>query len=345
MNINWVANKTINQKKVNHLLESSLKLNNFCNNGPNVKLLENIIRNKLKIDDSKSVICTSNGTTACHAIYGAFCYIFHKKLQFATQSFTFPSSAQSIMGNTIIVDSSEDGGINIDEIPNDVDGIVVTNCFGNVCDIDKYVEWGKSRNKLVVFDNAGTPFTFYKGKNSINYGTASFISFHHTKQLGFGEGGAIIINKDYEVAVRNIINFGINNDMNSPWNIYGSNYKMSDLQAVYIIQYLDNMDEIVNHHKKLYKIIKNSGINLYPNYSDDEPFCFCIGLMFDEKSYEIKEYLLKNGIYCRKYYNPLKSTKQSNKVYHKIVCIPCNIDINDEQYDKILNYCRILYKY
>lgn len=337
MNINWIARKTINKDKVNNLIESSLKLNHFCNNGPNVELLENLIRDKFKVDDTKVIICVSNGTVACHAIYGAFSFMYHRELKFATQSFTFPSSAQGIMKNTIIVDSSKDGGINLDQVPNDIDGIVVTNCFGNVCDIDKYVNWGKSRGKLVIFDNAGTPFTFYKGKNSINYGNASFISFHHTKQLGFGEGGAIIIDKDYDVAVRNIINFGINNQMNTPWNIYGSNYKMSDLQAVYIIQYLDNMDKIIDHHKKLYKKVNDAGFNLYPNYSEEEPFCFCIGIIFNTGSYELKEKLLKNGIYCRKYYNPLISTIQSNKFYDQIICIPCNSDIREKDYDTIIN--------
>ena len=53
-------------------------------------------------------------------------------------------------------------------------------------------------NKFLIFDNAATPFTYYKGKSCCNYGHGSTISFHHTKPLGFGEGGAIIVDKKYE---------------------------------------------------------------------------------------------------------------------------------------------------
>jgi dTDP-4-amino-4,6-dideoxygalactose transaminase len=106
----------------------------------------------------------------------------------------------------------------------------------------------------LIFDNAATSYSFYNNKNSCNYGNASTISFHHTKPIGFGEGGAIIIDLKYEKYVRNIINFGIDNySIESTWDRKGANYKMSDIQAVYIIQYLDNFHTIIEHHVMLYK--------------------------------------------------------------------------------------------
>ena len=162
-----------------------------------------------------------------------------------------------MLKDAIIVDIDEDGGIDLEQIPKNVNGIIVTNCFGNVVDIDKYVNWCKERNIFLVFDNAGTAYTFYKGKNSCNYGNGSIISFHHTKPFGFGEGGAIIVDKKYEYTIRKLMNFGIDN--NKPqeyelyWNRLGNNYKISEISALYIFQYLrENFDNIIEHHRKLY---------------------------------------------------------------------------------------------
>ena len=58
---NWVPNKNIDTDLVNELLEKSLEMNHFTNNGPNVQLLESLIRDKFKIKDDKSVIAVTNG--------------------------------------------------------------------------------------------------------------------------------------------------------------------------------------------------------------------------------------------------------------------------------------------
>ena len=149
------------------------------------------------------------------------------------------------LSNAKIIDIDLDGGLNLEELDSSIDGIIVTNIFGNIVDIAKYEKWAKDNNKFLIFDNAATPFTFYKGKSCCNYGNGATISFHHTKPLGFGEGGAIIVDKKYEKNIRCLINFGINLTDNY-WVKEGNNYKMSDISAVYIIQYLDNFDLIVN---------------------------------------------------------------------------------------------------
>ena len=44
MDIEWVPRKSLNITRVNELLEISLQKNHFTNGGPNVKLLEERIR-------------------------------------------------------------------------------------------------------------------------------------------------------------------------------------------------------------------------------------------------------------------------------------------------------------
>lgn len=337
--INWISNKKINYEKVNSLLQKSLECNQFTNYGPNVRLLEDKIREILLIDEEKSIIVVNNGSTALQVLTSSIDYFNKKKHKWATQSFTFPPSAQGNLSNVRIIDIDLEGGIDLNQINDDIDGIIVTNIFGNIVNINKYEKWAKDNNKFLIFDNAATPYTFYKGKNSCNYGNGSTISFHHTKPLGFGEGGAIIVDKKYEKNIRCLINFGIDLTENY-WVKEGNNYKMSDISAVYILQYLDNFDEILNKNLQMYNYMKErlpKNIKLFPTFDDGTilPSCFC--LLFDNYNDNIRIKMIENNIFCRKYYHPLKDTKNTIEIYKKILCLPCNVDMNLSDIDIILS--------
>jgi dTDP-4-amino-4,6-dideoxygalactose transaminase len=342
MDVEWVPKKSINTTRVADLLETSKKTNHYTNGGPNTKLLEETIRELLRIDSGKSVVCVSNGTVAIWAVVACLEVFHSKSLQFCTQSFTFPASAQGYLENVKIIDVDNEGGIDLLQInPEECDGVIVTNVFGNVVDTQKYEEWCKKYDKLLVFDNAATSYTTYKGKNSCNYGHASTISFHHTKPIGFGEGGCIIIDGKYENALRNILNFGIDNTARLPkWNRKGGNYKMSDIQAVYILQYVERVDHIKAHTQALFEYFlkktktESLDIELFPNFSDTTPFVSCITI-FSGKSRRIIASLLENKIYSRKYYQPLIDVPVSTFLYDKVVCVPCTIDMTTSDIDHI----------
>lgn len=344
MEINWVPDKKINNNRVNNLINNSLKNNQFTNYGPNVQLLEKTIREKLQINKNKAVIAVTNGSVALHSLSTGIKYFHNREINWTTQSFTFPPSAQGTLSNTKIVDIDLDGGIDLKEINDATDGIIVTNIFGNVVDIDKYEKWANDNDKFLIFDNAATPFTFYKGQSCCNYGVGCTISFHHTKPLGFGEGGAIIVDKKYEKNIRCLNNFGI--DLTDEyWVREGNNNKMSDISAVYIIQYLDNFDNIIKKHQELYnyfteKIKENNldnKLKLFPNFGEkNKTFLSCFSILFNNYDDNIRLKLLENGIFCRKYYHPLVETKNSKNIYDKILCLPCNIDMTFKNIDLII---------
>ena len=344
--LNWIQKKCINTELVNELLVKSLEINQFTNNGPNVKLLESFIREKFLIDDSKAVIAVTNGAVALHALSSGIQYSENIQIQWATQAFTFPPSAQSNLSSCKIIDIDLDGGINLDDLDSTINGIIVTNIFGNIVDIDKYVNWSKNNNKFLIFDNAATGYTFYKGKNSVNYGHGCILSFHHTKPFGFGEGGAIIVDKKYEYSIRCLNNFGIGLTDNY-WVKEGNNNKMSDISAVYILQFLmDNMVTIIDKHMELYSYFKHkmrenniTHFKLFSSFhtEDDIIVPSCFTLLFEEYEDKVSIRLLENNIFCRKYYHPLNAAKNANIVFDKILCIPCTSDMNKSDIDKIIS--------
>lgn len=359
--MSWIAKKPINFKRVTELLENNIATNQFTNGGPNTTYLEDLIRKKLKINNDKSIIVVNNATSALHCIVYAlelfldnpdsnYNYLYSQldinliklnKTKWITQDFTFPPSAQGPLKDVIILDIDNEGGLSLEELKkktklNNIRGIIVTNIFGNCVNINKYTNFAKEHNIFLIFDNAATPYTFYNSSNTCNYGNASIISFHHTKPIGFGEGGAIIIDKRYDSCCRRIINFGIDNNNALTWKAMGNNYKMSEIAAVYIIQYLeDYFDKIVKHHTKIYnhvisRMINNNEYKLYPNYADKDSDIIinCICYLLNNSNNKLKELQNKN-INARKYYYPLTYKPNSEHMYNNILCYPCNLDIKN----------------
>lgn len=344
--IAWVPKKTVDWPHVQSLLAECEQTGQYTNGGPVVKRLEHFLAHHLGIDaSSKEVICVSNGAVAIWAAAAALELHTGRTLRWATQAFTFPPSAQGFLKDTLIVDIDDEGGLDLNAVPLDaVDGIIVTNVFGNTVNVERYVEWSKAHGKFLLFDNAATAFSKTReGKNVGNMGHAATISFHHTKPLGFGEGGAIIIDKDYAAAVRRIINFGIDNGAENPvWDRLGSNYKMSDIAAAYILQYLDRgqLESILHHHRHLYSYAVArlpAGIQPFPTY-DSSPFVACLALLMEPgRSLRAQEALAKQGIFSRKYYRPLEPLPKTQALYDRILCIPLHRDLTERDMDRMLD--------
>lgn len=339
--ISWIPTKKIDWHYVQELLTDSELSGKMTNGGPVVQRLEKFISKTLRIRDSKEVICVSNGTVALWATIAAIELEQGKKLKWATQAFTFPSSAQGYL-NPQIIDIDLEGGLDLNKVPNDIDGIIVTNVFGNTVNIAKYEKWAKDFGKYLVFDNAASPLSVYNTNTNINNaGTASTISFHHTKPFGFGEGGAIIIDNKYSQFVRRIINFGIDNaNINSSWSQFGGNYKMSDIAAAFILQYIDKeqFEKTIDQNKKLYKYALSKlpdTIKAFPSY-DSSPFVSCLALLMDPfKSIYAQSLLMENNIFCRKYYKPLQNLPVAMEFYNQIICVPLHSDMKESDIDLI----------
>ena len=291
MSISWLARKTINWDQVQEILKPCEESNQYTNIGPVIGKLETFIRTKFGISSEKAVIVTSNGTTALHALIAGINVSEGRELAYCTQSFTFPSSVQGPLINSKIIDIYENGGLDLFQLPktNDYDGIIVTNVHGNVTDIDKYLYFCEENKKILIFDNAATGYTYYGGINSCNYGTASIISFHHTKPFGFGEGGVIVVNREYEKSIRKVLNFGIDNTVGETalYHPFGSNYRMCDINAAFILSYLkDNFEKIVERHIEIYEFVKKNlpdGFKLFPNFSEETPVCSSICILADKE--------------------------------------------------------------
>jgi dTDP-4-amino-4,6-dideoxygalactose transaminase len=347
--MSWVPTKTIDHDNVHRLLDESLSARHLTNYGPNVRALETRLRSLMNINDDRAVIVTNSGAHALHATIDGINLFYKQTKTFATQDFTFPSALQGPLKGSIVVDVTDDmefdlneldGLDSLDPIPGyrTVDGIIVTNIFGHCCRLSTYVNYCEKKNLLLVFDNATGPLTEFEGSNINNYGDASIVSLHHTKPLGFGEGGVIVVKKKYEATIRGIMNFGYMNTGPRKWDPLGNNYKMSDVSAVYINDFLNTAKLIHEHHERLYKhFLKSvrSPITLFPDHSSSS-LVSCIPFFLPFDTTEVIRRINAIGVEARQYYPALTGKPVSSQKFRTIVCLPCNTDMTTDVIDRCL---------
>lgn len=79
-------------------------------------------------------------------------------------------------------------------------------------------------------------------------------------------------------------------------------------------------------------------LKLFPSFHDDDAhFSSCFCLLFDNYDDNIRLKLLENNVFCRKYYHPLKETKNTLEIFNKILCVPCTVDMTLKDIDYIIN--------
>lgn len=175
-------------------------------------------------------------------------------------SYTFVSTANAFVlrgGVPVFVDIRPDT-LNIDEnlieaaITDRTKAICVVHYAGVSCEMDKILEIAKKHNLYVVEDAAQALSSTYKGKQLGTIGDLACFSFHETKNVISGEGGALIINNEKFIERAEIIREkGTNRSKffrgqvdKYTWVDIGSSFLPSDMIAAFLYSQLENMDKI-----------------------------------------------------------------------------------------------------
>jgi dTDP-4-amino-4,6-dideoxygalactose transaminase len=336
--IKWVPRKNINLDNINKKIKDIYETNIFTNNGLNVQECQKKIKQMFNINENKDILMVCNGAMGLNALANGYNMLYNKKLRWAVQSFTFPCSVQYAFENSIVIDIDINMGPDIKkltELVNLYDGVVVTNCFGNCTNIKLYEDFCAVNNKILIFDNAASPYTFLDNKCILNYGNACMVSLHHTKPIGFGEGGFIVFDKNMKNNMEKTICFGYTSINKIDYDVFASNCKMSEIACIFINEYLNNLHNIFNHHTKLTQYfideIKRNNItnvSLFKNYANyNESLLSCLPIILSKYSVDLSIFTEK-GIEAKKYYKPLDSSYNSNELYKNIICLPLTVGMD-----------------
>ena len=314
--LKFISSKIPNWERVQSFLADCSLTNKWSNFGPVSDKLERLLTSQLKLDDDLSVVMTASGTSALHALAQMHSYLNGKQLKWLTSSFSFPCLNQGPLQNSVLVDCDEDCMLDLNKINQDFDGMIVTNIFGSQLNCNKYNEFCKG--KILIVDSA-------TGFDNVEHFENEFISFHHTKPWGFGEGGCAIVSKKNERLFRSIINFGIQTNSPSLIAKWSSNFKMSEVSAAFILDRIMQSDlhdyrQQFDRISKLlpFKFVETISTMGYVTFISDQPIQLKPNHLFEIK----------------KYYKPIDESVVANEVFSKILCVPCYPEMamfSDEQ--------------
>ena len=139
--------------------------------------------------------------------------------------------------------------------------ILVVHYAGVACEMDAIMQIANAHGVPVVEDNAHGLFGSYKGRPLGSFGVLATLSFHETKNITCGEGGALVINDERFVSRAEIVREkGTNRSRffrgetdRYTWVDVGSSYLPSDLLAAYLWAQLEARDMIQQRRMEIWQ--------------------------------------------------------------------------------------------
>jgi dTDP-4-amino-4,6-dideoxygalactose transaminase len=244
-------------------LLSALESGRLSGDGPFTQRCEAALE---RMTGARRVLLTSSCTAALEI--SAILLAGDPGSEVIVPSFTFVSTANAFAMHgfrPVFADCRADT-LNIDErglerlITPRTRAIVAMHYGGVACEMDGILDIASRHGLAVIEDNAHGLFGTYNGRPLGTFGLVATQSFHETKNLTCGEGGAILINDESvleraEVAREKGTNrrrFFRGQVDKYTWVDAGSNYLCSELQAAALSAQLDRASEIQSKRRAIW---------------------------------------------------------------------------------------------
>ena len=183
-------------------------------------------------------------------------------------SFTFSSTANAVVlrgAVPVFVDVKPDT-MNIDEkqieeaITPRTKAICPVHYAGVACDMEAIEALASRHGLLVLPDAAQAIGSFYKGQALCSYGHMSALSFHETKNIHCGEGGAILINDPAFVERAEIVmekgtdrsKFFRGEIDKYTWVDIGSSFLTNEITSAFLYAQLEQADKIIQRRLEIW---------------------------------------------------------------------------------------------
>lgn len=204
--------------------------------------------------------------------------------------------------------------------------IVTVHYAGNSGNIEELSKITKKNKILLVEDCAQSILSKYKNKYLGTYGDLATLSFHETKNIICGEGGALLINnKKFIERAQIILEKGTNrkNFINGlvdkyTWKDIGSSYAPGEINSAFLWAQLQSSDMINNERMKIWNRYHNlfdrfeiSGLLKRPKLNkDNQHNAHMYYILFNESKFRdiFIQKLLKKNIQSVFHYVPLHSS-------------------------------------
>ena len=359
-------------------IRDAIKLRKICGDGTYTKSCDKWLEEK---SGAKKVLLT---TSCTHALEMAALLIDVKAGdEVIMPSFTFVSTADAFIlrGATAVFVDIRPDTMNIDEslieaaITKRTKAIAPVHYAGVSCEMDVIMDIARRHGLKVVEDAAQGILSTYKGKPLGTIGDYGCYSFHETKNLSMGEGGAILLNDESSIEQAEIIREkGTNRSKffrgeidKYTWVAAGSSYLPSELNAAYLYAQLQKAKDINNDrmqswnlYYEMLKPLKDRGaieLPTVPQHCKHNAHMFYLKTDNLNVRTRLLEYLKANGIGAVFHYVPLHSSpagikygrfagedKYTTRESERLVRLPMYYGLSKEQIEFVCEKINAFYK-
>jgi dTDP-4-amino-4,6-dideoxygalactose transaminase len=254
-------------------LTDAIERRELSGNGHYTKLCSEWLRHRLGVSDA---LLTQSCTSALEM--AALLCDLGPGDEVIMPSFTFVSTANAVVlrgAIPVFIDVRGDT-LNIDEtkieaaITPRTKAIYVVHYAGVSCEMDAINAVARTHNLLVVEDAAQALLSTYNGVPAGRLGDIACFSFHATKNVTSGEGGALVTNRPDIADRANIIwEKGTNRHRflkgqvdKYTWVDVGSSFLPSELTAAFLLAQLEGADEFTKQRRAVWMRYHSAFANL-----------------------------------------------------------------------------------
>ena len=300
-------------------------------------------------------------------------------------SFTFVSTANAFIlrgAHIVFIDSRKDHP-GMDEslieqaITQKTKVIVCVHYAGVACNMDVISELAEKYSLLVVEDAAQGIDSFYVGKQGKkalgSIGHFGTFSFHETKNIQCGEGGALLINDpQFQKRSEIIWEKGTNRAAfwrgeidKYGWVDIGSSFLPSEIVAAFLYAQLENSGAIQNRRKEIWQryhdglseLISSEAVDgpIIPDYATNNAHMFFLVCGNEEQRGALIAHLKSNEIHAVFHYQSLHKAKYFEKRYFGqelknadrysecLLRLPLHLDLTNEDVNRVIDRVKDFY--
>ena len=320
--------------ELEYIRQAAEENNKLCGDGPFTKKCSAWMQDNFNVKHAML-------TTSCtHALeMAAYLSEIRPGDEVIMPSYTFVSTADAFVlrGAKIVYVDIRPDTMNIDEtliedaVTERTKAIVPVHYAGVSCEMDTICDIAKRHNLYVIEDAAQGVMATYKGRPLGTIGDYGCYSFHETKNLSMGEGGALLIKDKANILRAEIVREkGTNRSQffrgeidKYTWMDAGSSYLPSELNAAYLYAQLEECDKISKKREEIYHYyhehfaaLEEEGKIARPVIPDgctNNFHMYYLKVKDQEVRTELIAYLKENGIRSVFHYVPLHTAPAGQK--------------------------------
>ena len=286
-----------------------------------------------------TTVIVTNGTIAMQLAMRALDILEGEVI---TTPFTWVANCSAIQWERcqpVFVDvDPESFNIDPDKIENAITkrtrAILGVHVFSCPCDVERIEAIASTHNLKVIYDGAHAFGVKYKKKSIFSWGDISTTSFHATKLLNTGEGGAVFTTGTLKERIKSLRFFGIGSSKSI--TDIGVNAKMTEIHAALGLCNLPYVNSVINHRKVIYSTYFNALCHklFFQKFNQSSYNYSYMPVLFSSETelLAVISHLNTNNVFTRRYFfpslNEVKAVQQytpcpvSEDLSRRILCLP-----------------------